>query len=249
MRTSLRISISLWLPAILFAQQAAFFGQNVNTTGAPPAPAFIGSGSNGTTTACTTSTTSCATAYSPAAGNFLAVGLVYTVGNVVTSISDDGTAGGCAYTAATAPVSVNSGNESLILYYCLAAKSGTTTITTNGGGEAVVILEFSGMAASSPVDQSNLTLNVTGATTFISNAVTTVHASDVVAGLHYDVSHNNAGWGNAGGFATVPNVNAFNGNGFAVTYKIIASAQTIAATGTTTGADGMYSVVTSLKGQ
>lgn len=241
MRRALYLIIFLLTSSALFGQGGMMPGPGTPRAAAS-GPVFIASAKSGPLV-CVSAATSCPVTYSPTAGHPLLVGVNYGA-NAVTSVTDDGAAGGSTYAALFSQVSVNGGNNHLIIYCTPSAASGVTTITANGGGKSVVVLDFTGVGCA--VDQSNLTENVTLASTNWTSGATpaTTNAADVAIGFALDAVTQDSGWVGTGGYTCITGAwNAYDGVGNSLCYKVLSSTGAQTATGTITNAEAARAII------
>lgn len=209
-------------------------------------PVVSKTGGTGTTTAtCNSSTTTCVLTYTPnASGDWLIVGVPYTSTHVPTTVTDNGAAGGSTYVQLTGVATANI-NQRLTLFCTTALAASVTTITANGGGVGVMVIEGSGGTAPCTIDQANSTANTTTATSWSSGATSaTTNANDISVGFSFDANTQAPTWTGTNGYTSLNgNVEASDGWGISLCYKILSATGAQTATGTVGGVDSIYTAI------
>jgi len=148
----------------------------------------------GSATAQCGTTNPCTVTYTPTAGNFLVVH-AQSSSLAASSVSDNGA--GSSYSSAF----VNGGSSS---WYTASVGTSVTAISVNYSGSndsVAIVVEYSGVSPSSPLDQTNATVATGSGTTATATAVTTTQANELLIGWFANFIPSNftasgSGWGN-----------------------------------------------------
>lgn len=136
----------------------------------------------------------------PTVGNLVVVGCAATTGSNVINTPTDNQGGGNTYTQA---VTIANNPRVSIYYSIVAVASGTFSITcttTMGSFITNIILEYSGVNSSTPLDQTATgTSNATSAT---SGTINTTKANEVIVGVYSNRASGTLSFTPDTGFAT-----------------------------------------------
>lgn len=178
------------------------------------------------------SASSLAVTKSSTGGNFMVAWVRHGTNSTSTiSVTDSNAA---TWTQAGSTCVVGTDQEAM---FYIANSPAVTSVTANFATAAVtntsiVVEEFSGIAASSPLDvASTCATNSSSVTTLTSSAITTTNANDLlVYGIHLGAGQSGAAW-TAGSGYTLPSNNDATGNSStntrsALQYQIVTSIQT-----------------------
>ena len=189
---------------------------------------------------------------STTAGNFLVVSIGIRDGSneTVPSVTDNKSD---SYSAAWNVGNAAGGNYTTAIFYSANVPAGVTSVTVNnpshGAGMVVNVVQYSGVATSSPLDvSSDPGHTVTGTSPYASASVTTTQASEVLVGYVINLSANDTITGTNGWSAATANTITSSGTTVGTQDRIVSSTGSYQNTGTSSSGAMNYVGIATFKG-